>query len=158
MQIRDWIRPLFRHLFSCIRQAMIRLLIHWWINWLFNGNHTLRNTPNIRVIYGHSVTLKWRYNERDGVPKHQRPDCLLNRLFRSRSRKTSKLSVSGLCEGNSPMTGEFPAQRASNGENVSIRWRHHAYNNIIAPLAVDILECKLKVWNLSLTLSISKLL
>ena len=24
-----------------------------------------------------------------------------------------------LCEGNSPVTGEFPAQRASNAENVS---------------------------------------
>ena len=31
--------------------------------------------------------------------------------------KTSKLRVTGLCEGNSPVTGEFPAQRASNAEN-----------------------------------------
>ena len=29
-----------------------------------------------------------------------------------------------LC-GNSPGTGEFPAQMASNAENVSIWWRHH---------------------------------
>ena len=34
-------------------------------------------------------------------------------------------SVIGLCEGNSPVTSEFPAQRASNAENVSILWRHH---------------------------------
>ena len=27
--------------------------------------------------------------------------------------------------GNSPATGEFPSQRASNAENVSIWWRHH---------------------------------
>ena len=40
-------------------------------------------------------------------------------------RKTSKLRVTGLCEGNSPVTGEFPAQRASYAENVSIWWRHH---------------------------------
>ena len=40
-------------------------------------------------------------------------------------KKTSKLRVTGLCEGNSPVAGEFPAQRASNAENVSIRWRHH---------------------------------
>ena len=33
--------------------------------------------------------------------------------------------VNGLCEGNSPVTGEFPAQRTSNAENVSIWWRHH---------------------------------
>ena len=52
-------------------------------------------------------------------------DCLLNRLFRRRSKKTSKLCVTGLCAGNSPGTGEFPAQMASNGENVSIWWRHH---------------------------------
>ena len=36
-----------------------------------------------------------------------------------------KLRVTGLCEGNSPLTGEFPAQRASSAENVSIWWRHH---------------------------------
>ena len=44
---------------------------------------------------------------------------------RRRSQKTSKLPVTGLCAGNSPVTGEFPAQRASNAENVSICWRHH---------------------------------
>ena len=42
-------------------------------------------------------------------------------------KKTSKLRVTGLCEGNSPVTGEFPVQRASNTENVSTWWRHHAY-------------------------------
>ena len=40
-------------------------------------------------------------------------------------RKISKLRVTGLCAGNSPGTGEFPAQMASNAENVSIWWRHH---------------------------------
>ena len=44
---------------------------------------------------------------------------------RRRSKKTSKLRVTGLCSGNSPVTGDFPAQRASNAENVSIWWRHH---------------------------------
>ena len=46
-------------------------------------------------------------------------------LFRRRSKKTSKLRVTGLCAGNSPGTGEFSAQMASNAENVSIWWRHH---------------------------------
>ena len=53
-------------------------------------------------------------------------DCFHDRLFRYRSKLTSKLRVTGLCEGNSPVTGEFPAQRGSNAENVSIWWRHHA--------------------------------
>ena len=35
-------------------------------------------------------------------------------------RKYQKLHVTGRCAGNSPGTGEFPAQMASNAENVSI--------------------------------------
>ena len=70
--------------------------------------------------------LQWRHNGRDSVSNHQPLNGLLNRLFRNRSKKTSKLLVTGLCAGNSPRTGEFPAQRASNAEKVSIWWRHHA--------------------------------
>ena len=72
-----------------------------------------------------SSILKRRHNGRDGVSNHQPPDCLLNRLFKAQIKETSKLCVTGLCDGNSPMTGEFPAQMASNAENVSIWWRHH---------------------------------
>ena len=70
-------------------------------------------------------SLQWRHNGRDGVSNHQPHDCLFNRLFRCKSRKTSKLRFTGLCGGNSPVTGEFPAQRASNAENVFTWWRHH---------------------------------
>ena len=65
-------------------------------------------------------TLQWRHNGRDCVSNHQPRDCLLNRLFRRWSKKTSKLRVTGLCAGNSPGTGDFPAQLASYAENVSI--------------------------------------
>ena len=54
-----------------------------------------------------------------------------SRLFRCRSKKTSKLRVTGLCARNSPVTGEFPAQLASNAENVSIWWRHHVVSNFL---------------------------
>ena len=74
------------------------------------------------------LPLRWRHNGRDSVSNHQPHVCLLNRLFRRRSKKTSKLRVTGLCVGNSPGTGEFPAQMASNAENVSIWWRHHVYH------------------------------
>ena len=72
--------------------------------------------------------LQWRHNERDSVSNHQPHDCLLNRLFRRRSKKTSKLRVTGLCAGNSPGT----AQMASYAENVSIWWRHHARRQTFA--------------------------
>ena len=60
-------------------------------------------------------------------------DCLLNRSCRCRSKKTSKLRATGLCAWNSPVTGEFTAQMASNAEYVSIWWRHHEtgkYGNV----------------------------
>ena len=44
-------------------------------------------------------TLQWRHNECGGILNHRRLDCLLNHLFRCRSKKISKLSVTGLCEG-----------------------------------------------------------
>ena len=65
-------------------------------------------------------TLQWRHNERHGVSNHRGLHSLLNCWFRRRSKKTLKLRVTGLCAGNSPVTGEFPAQKASNAENVSI--------------------------------------
>ena len=40
-------------------------------------------------------------------------------------KKTSKFRVIGLRAGNLPVTGEFPAQRPSNVENVTIWRRHH---------------------------------
>ena len=73
------------------------------------------------------VWLQWRHNGLDGVSNHQPHDCLLNRLFRRKSKKASKLRVTVLCAGNSPVTGEFPAQRASNAESVSIWWCHHVF-------------------------------
>ena len=90
-------------------------------------------SPPLELLWLHSwesslwLSLRWRHNERDSVSNHQPHDCLLKRLFRRRSKKTSKLRVTGLCTGNSPVPGEFPAQMASNAENVSIWWRHHVW-------------------------------
>ena len=48
--------------------------------------------------------LQWRHNEHDGVSNHQPCDCLLNRLFGRRSKKTSKLRVTGLGDRWIPRT------------------------------------------------------
>ena len=95
-------------------------LIPWWCHYMGTLSACGVNPP---------VTLQWRHNERDGVSNHQPHGCLLNRLFRRRSKKTSKLRVTDLCAGNSPGTGEFPAQRARNAEIFSIWWLHyHQFN------------------------------
>ena len=70
--------------------------------------------------------LQWRHNGRDGVSNHQHLGYLLNHLFIRRPKKISKLRVTGLCEGNSLVTGKFPAQRASGAKSVSIGWLHHS--------------------------------
>ena len=94
------------------------------------------------------LSLQSRHNGRDGVSNHQPHDCLLNRLFRRRSKETSKLRVTGLCAGNSPVTGEFPVQMASDAENGSIWWRHH-----VSMLALTMWWCSdsgdklFKIWS-----------
>ena len=71
-------------------------ILIFWENGLFNGS-----------------ALQWRHNDGDGVSTHQPRDCLLNRLFRCRSNQTPKLRVTGLCEGNSPLTGRFGYKKIS---------------------------------------------
>ena len=53
-------------------------------------------------------SLQWCHDGHDGISDHQPHYCLLNRLFRRRSKRISKLRITGLCAGNSQLTGEFP--------------------------------------------------
>ena len=55
--------------------------------------------------------LQWRHNGHDDVSNHQPHGRLLNRLFRRRSKKTSKLRVTGLCVGISPGPHKGPVTR-----------------------------------------------
>ena len=79
--------------------------------------YRLQNTPSTLAgsvqVY---LSLQWRHNEGDGISNHRRLHYLLNRLFRYKSKKTSKLRGTGLCYWNSPVTVEFIAQRASKAE------------------------------------------
>ena len=93
---------------------------------------TTKNGPD---RYNDQKTQPFYHNERYGVSNHQRLDCLLKRLFRRRSKKKSKLRVTGLCEGNSPVTGEFLARTASNVENVSIWWCRHVKSEAVNDIA-----------------------
>ena len=56
----------------------------------------------LRIASSCCSKLQWRHNGLDGVSNHQPHHCLLSRLFGRRSKKTSKLRVTGLCAGNSP--------------------------------------------------------
>ena len=66
----------------------------------------------------------------------------------SDQRKTSKLCVTGLCEANSLVASEFPKQRASITENVSI-WRGYHANIDNSVASITSVRCYVpKIFNL----------
>ena len=81
------------------------------------------------VTLSEPCPLQWHHNEHDGVSITGVSIVCTSVCLGAGQRKKSKLRVTGLCEGNSPVTGEFPAQKASNAENVFIWWRHHEILN-----------------------------
>ena len=100
--------PLMCNMFLC----WVRMH-HWWTELTlldtpscagppnFNGNNVMEIHPVEMKCYQGIVcnhfTLQWCHNDRKSS-NHQPHDCLLNRLFRHRSKKISKLRVTGLCE------------------------------------------------------------
>ena len=72
-----------------------RTYVLGWCNCLLGWIH-IRKGNNVLVF---SITLQWRHNGCDGISNYQPHDCLLYRLFRRRSKKISKLHVTGLCAG-----------------------------------------------------------
>ena len=123
------------HCHSCEDRVPVAFNCRYLVlNWL--------QLPNLMIGY----SLQWRHNGHDGFSNHQPDHCLFNRLFGCRWKKTSKLRVTGLCAGNSPGTGEFPAEMASNEENISIWWRHHGSSKRRNGCQGDISQ---SLWNLA---------
>ena len=77
------------------------------------------------VLFGGVFSLQWRHSERDDVSTRQPHDCLLKHLFKAQIKENTKAPRHWPLCGEFPVTGEFPTQRATNAENVSIWWRHH---------------------------------
>ena len=97
-------------------------------DWLwFNTSQFLSKSFKIMFPNFEEYSLQWRHNDRDGVPNRQPHHYLFNR----RSKKTSKLRVTGFCARNSPVTSEIPAQKSRNAENVAIWWRHHVLTRTV---------------------------
>ena len=80
--------------------------------------------------FTHTASIPWRHNWVRWRLKSPASRLFAQLFIQARIKKTSKLHVTGIGAGNSPVTGEFPAQMASNAVNVSIWWRHHAIASI----------------------------
>ena len=81
----------------------------------FRLHYTSKNLYTVRTLLCFVVvnSLQWRHS-----------------VFRPRSKKASKLRVTGLSEGNSSVTDAFPVQRASKAENASIWWRYDVSDDL----------------------------
>ena len=94
--------------YICVCMDAYILIQHKWMHIIFIEFYTCKVIKNwtfwlfLSVYAFVCISLRCRHNDQDGVSNHQPHGCLLNRLFRGRSNKTSKLRVTGLCVGNSP--------------------------------------------------------
>ena len=85
----------------------------WWMIW------------NTRGTFASNIVLKQLQNHYSRVIMNAMVSQItdLSRVcpivYSGRLKKTTKLRVTGLCGGNSPVTGEYP-QRVSNAENIPI--------------------------------------
>ena len=122
---------------------MFSLIYAWTHDWVNN-----RDASDLRL------PLRWRHNGHDYVLNNQPHHCLLNGLFGRRSKKTSKLRVTGLCAGNSPGTVEFPAQMANIADNDSIWWRHNDRTHYVV-LSCTLVEYQTKINSVNPNLTIS---
>ena len=100
---------------------------------IIDHTHTYKSITHVHIIHwkylytshkGYlsiTVTSSWaRWRLKSPVLR-----LFTQQFIQAQIKENIKPRVTGLCAGNSPVTGEFPAQRASNAENVSIWWRHH---------------------------------
>ena len=110
------------HLFSPLR------LLSWYPICKWSHYNSLEIKP-----------LHWRHNDHDGVSNHQLQGCLLNRLYRRRSKKTSKLRVTALCAGNSP--GPVNSQH-----KWPVTWKMFPFDDVIMTHVDVLYKCPILIY------------
>ena len=70
-------------------------------------------------------TLLWRYMSAMASQISANSTVCLTVCFRKQWRAHTNSTLLAVCEGNPPVTGGFPSQRASNAETISMVWRRH---------------------------------
>ena len=88
------------YLYRCYTVSLIKLRKVLGLESTYQNTNGTKTTETPMAI--RHLPLRWRHNDHDGGSNHQPHGCLLNRLFRRKSKETSKLRVTGLCVGNSP--------------------------------------------------------
>ena len=81
------------------------MIVHGWYMYSIKQSTKCRTDSMVPTEARCHTILQWRHTVHDGVSNHQPRGCLLNRLFRHISKKTSKLRVTG------PLCGEFTVMK-----------------------------------------------
>ena len=107
IRVQPWFEPMLYIVNSSPLVPHIYASMIWVSISSGNGLSTIGLQP-ITWIPILICSLQWPHHGRDSVSNNQPHDCLLNHFFRRRSKKTSKLRVTGPCAGNSPGPANSP--------------------------------------------------
>ena len=127
------------HIFYVNHLSISRLQLGWpvWFGdsiWGKNMNHYFHIQYSLLWVLKPRTPSHWRINDHDGISNHQPHGCLLNRLFRHRSKKISKLRVTGLCVGNSPGPVNSP-------QKGPVTWKMFPFDDVIIVRRAGLLCC-----------------
>ena len=92
---------------AAIAQKTFSNAFSWWNILYIDFNYISIFVGEEVTIRGNQITFSWCIAVTAQWARW-RLDCLHKRLFRRRSKKISKLRVTGVCEGNPLVTDEFP--------------------------------------------------
>ena len=150
-------------------KVVINLITHYVGNLLYLDNHLRcslatdllkwkRQSYLISTVYLASggLALHWRQNDHEGVSNHQPHGCLLNPLFRCRSKKTSKLRVTGLCVGNSPGPVNSPhkgpvTRKIFPFDDVIMIWAYEIDHGVVAQVS-SCISFRFVIWIFTCTI------
>ena len=104
----------FRLIYQFVRNAARAVLKTTDIasRWMYIGDMAALFCVHNIAAHNSDVIMRAMASQITSLPLFTQP------LIQAQIKDNIKLCVTGLCDGNSPVTGEFPAQRASNPEKM----------------------------------------
>ena len=115
------------------------------VDWYVTNDHATLSTISTiaKTIHHHRyicvVCITVTSYEYHGISKHQQLKCFSTASLSYHQRKHQSSVLLALCEGNPPVTGGFPSQRASNSEIISMSYSYHRQATYPPPPPADVL-------------------
>ena len=132
---------------------ILTLTQYWFWCWLGAVQATSIVRTNVHIVIDiytsyvrNELTKQWRVKTQTGFPVK---NALIDTPLQWRHKALHHWPLCGEFTG----TGEFPPQMATNAENMSIWWRHHAFMERECPFIIsqvsDYTDIRLHSWKYS---------